>query len=111
MKSLVILTCFLSLFILKACSSKQPSKFTSDATEQTSSIDGKSIYHRECVLCHGEKGNKGVAGSANLTQSMLTLDERVYVITNGRGIMQPYKNKLTPDEIYAVARYTQELNK
>lgn len=74
-------------------------------------MDGKTIYQRECVLCHGEAGDKGVAGSANLTQSILSLDERVYVITNGRGIMQPFKSKLTPGEIEAVARYTQELKK
>lgn len=111
MKSFAFLSFLLSLTILLACGSKQQSKQSDTGLEQTSSIDGKTIYNRECVLCHGELGDKGVAGSANLTQSLLTLDERVYVINNGRGIMQPFKNKLTPGEIEAVARYTQELKK
>lgn len=111
MKSIVILfnISWLTLFI--ACGSKEQTKPSSAESGQTASIDGKTIYQRECVLCHGEAGDKGVAGSANLTQSVLLLDERVYVITHGRGIMQPFKNKLTPGEIEAVARYTQELKK
>jgi cytochrome c6 len=111
MKSFAILSFLSSLIILLACGSKEHSKPAGDSTGQTTSIDGKTIYNRECVLCHGERGDKGVAGSANLTQSLLSLDERIYVIKNGRGVMQPFKNKLTPDEIEAVARYTQELKK
>lgn len=109
MKLLIHISFFTSLLL--ACGSKEHSKPVGESTGETSAIDGKTIYNRECVLCHGELGDKGVAGSANLTQSLLTPDERVYVITNGRGIMQPFKNKLTPGEIEAVARYTQELKK
>jgi mono/diheme cytochrome c family protein len=111
MKLLTILFFLSSLIIWMACGSKQQSVPAGDSIPQTASIDGKTIYNRECILCHGERGDKGVAGSANLTQSLLSLDERIYVIKNGRGIMQPFKNKLTPDEIEAVARYTQELRK
>ncbi len=111
MKSFAFLSILSSFALLTACGSKEHSMPTVDSSVQTSSIDGKTIYIRECVLCHGERGDKGVAGSANLTQSLLSLDERIYVIKNGRGIMQPFKNKLTPGELEAVARYTQELKK
>lgn len=111
MKAFVILFNVLWLTFFFACGSREQAKPSGVESEQTASIDGKTIYQRECVLCHGESGDKGVAGSANLIQSVLSLDERVYVITHGRGIMQPFKNKLTPGEIEAVARYTQELKK
>lgn len=111
MRSFIFLLNISCLTLFFACGSKEQTKPSGTELGQIASIDGKTIYQRECILCHGEAGDKGVAGSANLTQSVLSLDERVYVITNGRGIMQPFKNKLTPGEIEAVARYTQELKK
>ncbi|MCX7744260.1 MAG: cytochrome c [Flavobacteriales bacterium] len=106
-----VLFLIVGIFLAWACGSKQQSNSKAIDKLQEATIDGKNIYQRECVLCHGEEGDKGVAGSAHLTQSSLTLEERIYVISNGRGIMQPFKNKLTPGEIEAVARYTQELKR
>jgi mono/diheme cytochrome c family protein len=53
----------------------------------------------------------GASGAAKLTESKLTLDERVKVITNGRNAMTSFKALLTPDKIQAVAKYTIELKK
>ncbi|MEM0992588.1 MAG: cytochrome c [Bacteroidota bacterium] len=73
-------------------------------------VDGKTIYKKNCVICHGAKGNMGANGAYNLTISELSLQERVHVITNGRKAMAPYKNILTKEQIAAVAAYTESLS-
>jgi mono/diheme cytochrome c family protein len=42
---------------------------------------------------------------------MKSLDEIVHQVTNGKGAMAPYKNILTPEEIYAVSEYALSLSK
>jgi mono/diheme cytochrome c family protein len=73
--------------------------------------DGEKIYKIYCIACHGLSGDMGASGAAKLTESKLTLDERVKVITNGRNAMTSFKALLTPDKIQAVAKYTIELKK
>ncbi|RMF00653.1 MAG: cytochrome c [Bacteroidetes bacterium] len=73
------------------------------------SPDGKKIYKQYCVTCHGLYGDMGASGAYNLTESKLTLEERIHVITKGRGAMTPFENLLDEDEIKAVAKYTLEL--
>lgn len=73
--------------------------------------DGAKIYKTRCVTCHGAKGNMGANGAANLTASVLPLNERVQVITHGRKVMNAFKNILKPEEIQAVAEYTMTLSK
>jgi cytochrome c6 len=72
-------------------------------------ISGPKIYKTHCAICHGDDGRKGFADAKILPESALTLDERIQLITNGRNTMMPYSGVLSPDEIEAVARYTQSL--
>jgi len=74
-------------------------------------VDGKAVYQKTCVVCHGVKGDMGASGAFNLTTSELTLDERIAVITNGRNVMAAYKDLLKEEEIAAVAEYTLTLKK
>ena len=53
----------------------------------------------------------GSNGAFNLTTSELGLDERVAVITKGRGVMTPFQGVLKEEEIKAVAEYTLTLKK
>lgn len=71
--------------------------------------DGKKIYKQYCVTCHGLYGDMGASGAFNLTTSALTIEERIAVITKGRGAMTPFENLLDADEIEAVAEYSLEL--
>lgn len=84
-------------------SSRVPSNDTS------SLADGASIYKKYCVLCHGADGKLGLNGAKNLQASELPLAERINIITNGKGIMTPFGEILTPDEIKSVAQYTLKL--
>lgn len=75
----------------------------------TPAISGQAIFEQYCVLCHGKDGKLGLNGAGDLSKSGLTHEERVVQITRGKGMMTPYQGILTPEEIEAVARYTQKL--
>ena len=75
----------------------------------TKKIDASKIFKLNCQLCHGANGKLGANGSKNLQISPLTMDERISVITNGKGTMMPYKDVLSKEEIKAIAEYTFKL--
>jgi mono/diheme cytochrome c family protein len=47
----------------------------------------------------------------NLTKSELDAAARIEIITNGKGVMQPFGGMLTEEEIQAVATYVETLKK
>ena len=67
------------------------------------------IYERECVNCHGMKGNLGLSGSSDLSKSSLSQNEVINFIMEGKNAMLAYDKKLNPKEINAVARFTETL--
>lgn len=86
-------------------------------TEQTQAngvpetVDGAKIFRKYCVTCHGSDGKLGLSGAKNLTVSALTQEERIAMISNGKGLMAAYKGTLSDAEIQAVAEYTLQLKK
>jgi mono/diheme cytochrome c family protein len=70
---------------------------------------GKETFSKLCVACHGADGNMALNGAKKFGESILSLDERILVITNGRNMMTPYKGILSEEEIKNVAAYTVEL--
>lgn len=101
--------------IIIACGStddKKSSKSTSTASAKAENKpDGEKIYKTYCVTCHGVRGDMGASGAFNLTTSVLTLEERIEVITNGRNTMTPFKSLLDEEKIKAVAEFTMTLKK
>lgn len=80
-------------------------------TAEASHAEGKKIFDTYCILCHGADGKLGLNGSKDLTISILTMEERIAQVTNGKGTMTPFKDILTEAEIKAVAGYTETLKK
>jgi len=72
---------------------------------------GKETFKKLCVACHGSDGNMSLNGAKKFSESVLALDERILVITNGKNMMTPYKGILSEEEIKSVAAYTMELTK
>lgn len=68
--------------------------------------DGMSVFKQHCVICHGSDGNLGLNGAKHLSESILPLEERINIITNGKNLMTPFRSQLSPEEIQAVAAYT-----
>tara|TARA_Y100000590_G_scaffold7229_1_gene9266 strand:+ start:1231 stop:1539 length:309 start_codon:yes stop_codon:yes gene_type:complete len=69
---------------------------------------GLKVYNNkaQCGTCHtlqaaGSQGNIG----PNLDQLKATINQIVYVVTNGIGVMPPWEGILTKEEIEAVSYY------
>ena len=77
--------------------------------------DGKALYDAKCAMCHGKDGlaKPTAKGSANLNdakwQEATKVEAIETVITDGKGKMKGYKDKMTAEEIKAVATYTKTL--
>lgn len=80
---------------------------SSSAAGKITATDGKSIFAQAgCGSCHTLKdaGSSGTVGP-NLDQRKPTLARVVRRVTNGGAIMPAFKDRLTPAQIQAVAKY------
>ncbi len=93
--------------LLLACGSASP---TNDRMEADRSF-GRSLFNLNCALCHGRDGKLGLNGAKDLTVSMLTKEEMIATVEQGRGAMMPYRDILTSKEIDAVVTYVRSLQK
>lgn len=80
-----------------------------EETAGTSNRRGQLIYKQYCVICHGADGKLAVSGAKDLSISTIPMEERINQITNGKGLMTPYKDILSEEQINAVALYLDEL--
>ena len=71
---------------------------------------GEQLFMSNCTLCHGRDGKLGFNGAKDLTMSTLTKAEMIALVSNGKGLMMPYKNTLTAKEIEAVVQHVRSLN-
>lgn len=81
--------------------------------------DGQALYQQNCKKCHGATGTP-TARIAEMYPEIkplsqaagISADSVVVLVTNGAGKeMKPFKDKLSPEEIRAVAQYTLTLTK
>ena len=102
---------FLSLLLFAAaCGSGEDSNaHSSAASAQKLTPDGMAVFRQKCVTCHGADGTLGLNGAKDLSKSVLSLEERINIITHGKNLMTPFEKMLTPEEIQAVAQYTTTL--
>ena len=70
---------------------------------------GKLVYKQYCVTCHGMDGKLNVSGAKDLSISTISREEATNQVTNGKGLMTPYKDILSADQIAAVVEYIEEL--
>jgi mono/diheme cytochrome c family protein len=71
--------------------------------------DGAAIFDRRCASCHGNDGS-GLVGPAlnngQMVERFPDAADQIAVVTNGRGEMPSFFDRLTPEEIAAVVEYT-----
>lgn len=84
-----------------------PKKFdVTEAMESNKNLsEGEVIYTSLCTDCHGVDGKKQLYKAPDLTQSKLSRDQKIEIISDGKGIMQGYSRSLTSEEISAVLNY------
>ena len=71
--------------------------------------DTATLFSQKCATCHGKDG-KGTSvglkmGAKDLTASKLSEQEIEGVISGGKGKMTAYKDKLSGDQIKALAKF------
>jgi cytochrome c6 len=77
--------------------------------------DGKSLYDSKCAMCHGKDGvAKSMAkGSGNFNNPEWQVANSVGKIekdiTDGKGKMTGFKDKLTPEQVKAIAEYVKTI--
>ena len=111
-KVLVIISLLTALAVIFSCSSddkKNAKSTTSVKPKEKKKVDGKKIYKMNCVICHGADGKLGINGAGDITISELTFEEKVTLITKGKGVMTPFENTLKKEQIEAVTKYTESL--
>lgn len=74
-------------------------------------INAKKVFKTNCASCHGFTGNLAINGAKDLTKSKLSLVEAVAQVYHGKGLMTPYKDVLSSEELVAVSHYAETLRK
>ncbi|MEP5611934.1 MAG: c-type cytochrome [Cyclobacteriaceae bacterium] len=80
---------------------------------------GKALYTAECVVCHGTNGNAETNIAESLEQKPKNFTKEDFLsqtdgaifwkLSEGRGLMQPFKTMLTEEEIWSVVSYVKVL--
>jgi mono/diheme cytochrome c family protein len=74
--------------------------------------EGQNVYRANCASCHGNKGGGGQGPKlAGVVEARYpNIDDHIAIITNGKGGGMPkFADRLTPEQIEAVARYEREV--
>lgn len=100
MKNLFFIGVCIALLSCGAATSSQ-----NDQPEPTAA----EMFNVKCALCHGKDGKLNVAGAPDLTKTKLSLDERIQIITFGKGTMPPQGQILTEEQIKTLAQYVETL--
>jgi len=71
---------------------------------------GQQIYKANCATCHGQAGGGGLGPklAGMVAQKYPDIADQEAVIANGRSSMPKFSQRLSSDEINAVARYERE---
>jgi len=71
-------------------------------------FNGREVYLRECMACHGAAGEGNMPGMPNFKegQTLFKTDNALIdAIRDGKGIMPGFNGLLTDDDIRDVAAY------
>ena len=117
---LVLAAACLGTFFAGGASQKSNVSLTSlTVASLNHSQDSRFIWNARCATCHGTDGRFNekfvrefypVPQKLNLQRlDSLGTDSLVKVILNGRGNMNPYAGRLTPDEALGLVNYMRTL--
>ncbi|TAF77830.1 MAG: cytochrome c [Bacteroidetes bacterium] len=75
-----------------------------DMSSENTILLGLTVYQKQCMVCHGENGDAGLAGAANLKNCVLNETQISEILSKGKGSM-PKFNYLSESEVKAVTAY------
>jgi mono/diheme cytochrome c family protein len=98
----------ISLFFLLSCTDSAEKDISSTTKEQS---EGKSLFDKNCAICHGKKGDAQIGGAKNLTMSTISVEETKQIISKGKGSMAGYGSFLNESQIDLLVVYIATLKK
>ena len=72
---------------------------------------GSFVWKEYCGICHGPGGKMGYNNATDLSTSVLSRDEVVARILEGKSTMPPFRDLLTADQVQLLTDYTLQLRK
>ena len=73
---------------------------------------GERVFARNCASCHGRDGGGGVGpklANGRVAERYPDPSDHRAIVVNGRGVMPPWGDMLSDQEIDAVVRYEREV--
>jgi mono/diheme cytochrome c family protein len=80
-----------------------------DVVAAAGGVDGAAIFGQRCAGCHGGDGSGGIGprlAGGRVVADFPDPQDQIAVVTNGRGRMPAFGERLSPEEIAAVVEYT-----
>jgi mono/diheme cytochrome c family protein len=83
-----------------------------DRSANESVVDGSAVYGNRCASCHGSDAGGGLGpqlSQGKVVARFPDIADQIAVITDGRGGMPGFGERLNAEEIEAVAKYERSL--
>lgn len=97
-----------SLLLAIGCSDPNDAPGNTPSTAPPSDGQIQRAYTMKCSLCHGTDGRLMASKAPDLSLSKLSVEERVALITYGKGTMPPQKGILDDATIRGIAKYIEQ---
>ena len=82
---------------------------SADGAAVAAGPDGAAIFDQRCSACHGSDGGGGIGpalADGRVVTQFPDVADQIVVVTQGRGEMPKFGDRLTPEEIAAVVEFT-----
>ncbi len=100
---------FAAIFLIASCGNDSKSKDVGEGGSDAMFMAEMSrIYGYKCAICHGKDGVSVIKLAPNLTESEMTLEERIAIIKYGKTTMPPQKDILDAKTIEGLALYIEK---
>lgn len=108
-RRLVLIGSILATSFFQSCGeSNEPTVETSKSPQE----EAKDLYMLNCASCHGMDGKLGGSGSKDLSNSKLSENEMIEIITNGKNNMPAMKDVIQDQtKIKNLAEFVKTLRK
>jgi cytochrome c6 len=107
---LVAFALSLSVFFA-ACSGNNNKTVEQHSDAPKVAASGEELFMTHCKTCHGADGTMGLSGAKNLKLSTLDKASIVNQVTNGKGMMASFKDRIAPEDIDKIADFVLTLRK
>lgn len=97
-----------------ACSLFAVAMVFAQTQPSASELAGNPVYKEHCAKCHGKTAEGRHFGGPSLMSEKVaaaSAEDLRNILTNGKGHMPKFANKLTADQIDALVHQIQALNK